>query len=324
MAGSLGKYTSQHLISRPKMSQNIGTSRSRGLLRRMVYILNPLLDDKESADFLKASNPQHSLQRPGASGASSLSADSIPLLDLAYVRLFVNLGRSKEAFFRRDFDSMAHELAQGTEIIQHADHSSDGHCQTARPDVSDQYSPNMGASFIKSEVLAPAAADCYSQQSSTASGQTSKRERHLRKAAYFAADSLANADRLGVTFADFDSRELPISSALCAFDCAQVLAEWVSTVQQRVGRYLGILGKNEIDFGQVPAIMLLEDDDSKLLDKIRDIINSAEMKLASNGNATSSPIMIPEGSYGSKILLVTAQMLQRAGVWPGMLTTRLV
>lgn len=45
-----------------------------------------------------ASNSTHSLERPNPFGAGPLSADCIPLLDLAYVRLFVNFGRSKEAF----------------------------------------------------------------------------------------------------------------------------------------------------------------------------------------------------------------------------------
>ena len=269
-----------------------------------------------------ASNPQHSLERPNPSGAGSLSADCIPLLDLAYVRLFVNLGRSKEAFFRRDFDGMADELAQGTEIIQHADHSSDSshsYADSRNSKGVTRDSPALDGSSIKVEHPDLAIAEGHQQQSNTASGQTSKRERHLQKAAFFAANSLAMADKLGVTFADFDSRELPISSAMCAFDCAQVLAEWVSTVQQRVGRYLGILGKDDIDFGQVPAIMLLEDDDSKLLEKIHDIISSAEMKLANTGSPTSGLTSMTEGSYGSKILLVTAQMLQKAAVWPGTL-----
>jgi hypothetical protein len=87
------------------------------------------------------------------------------------------------------------------------------------------------------------------------------------------------SDKLGVTFADFTSRELPIQSAMCAFDCAQVLAEWVSTLQERVGRYLGILGKDDIDYGQVPGIMLLEDEDCKLLEKITEVLNSAEIKM---------------------------------------------
>jgi len=261
-----------------------------------------------------ASNPHHSLERPNPSEAGSLSADCIPLLDLAYVRLFVN--RSEETFFRRDLEGVVDE----PEIIQQAEHSSSSsysrsHSSRSNGETGD--SPAMDGSYIKVEHPDLACADTYPQQSDAASGQTTRRERHLRKAAFFAANSLAMADKLGVTFADFDSRELPMSSAMCAFDCAQVLAEWVSTIQQRVGRYLGILGKDDIDLGQVPAIMLLEDDDSKLLEKIRDIISSAEMKLANNSNLVSGVTCMTEASYGSRILLVTARMLQRAAVWPG-------
>lgn len=257
-----------------------------------------------------ASNPKHSIERPNPSGLGSLSADCIPLLDLAYVRLFVNLGPSKEAFFKRDFDGMADELAQGTEIIQHADYSG-------------SVSPSHSASSIKND----AADDCKikvgnpdgsqsQEQSNQLSEQSSKRERHLRKAAFYAAHSLAMSDKLGVTFADFDSRELPISSAMCAVDCAQVIAEWVSTVQQRVGRYLGVLGKDEIDFAQVPAIMLLEDEDIKLLEKINEVMHSAEVKLANHGGVADSLPSITECGYGSKILTITALMLEKAAVWP--------
>src|SRR5204863_6225934 len=65
-----------------------------------------------------SSNPRHSLERPNPFGLGPLSADSIPLLDLAYIRLFVNLGRSKEAFWQQDWNAMAEELARGSETIQ--------------------------------------------------------------------------------------------------------------------------------------------------------------------------------------------------------------
>lgn len=261
-----------------------------------------------------ASNPHHSLERSNPSGAGSLSADCIPLLDLAYVRLFVN--RSKEAFFRRDHEGSV----DGSEMNQHADHSSSSshsrsHSSRSNDGAGD--SPAMDRSYIKVEHPDLACVDAYRQQSEVASGQTTKRERHLRKAAFFAANSLAMPDKLGVTFADSDSRELPMSSAMCAFDCAQVLAEWASTIQERVGRYLGILGKDDIDLGQVPAIMLLEDDDSKLLEQIRDIISSAEVELANSSSPSSGVTCTTEASYGSRILLVTARMLQRTAVWPG-------
>lgn len=266
-----------------------------------------------------ASNPLHSYARPNPSGMGSLSADCIPLLDLAYVRLFVNLGRSKEAFFRRDFDGVADELAQGTEIIQHAGYSPDS-AQSNTESASGAYrcaggSPVTDGPYIKTEQHSPNEPLKQEPQSSEVSSQTSKRERHLRKAAFYATNSLAMSDKLGVTFADFDSRELPISSALCAYDCAQVIAEWVATVQQRVGRYLGILGQDAVNFAEVPAMMLLDDEDSKLFKKVHEVIHHAEIKLANNGTAANGAIST-EGGYGSKILMVMAQMLQRAAVWP--------
>lgn len=279
-----------------------------------------------------ASNPQHSFERPNPFGISSLSADCIPLLDLAYVRLFVNLGRSKEAFWQRDFDGMADELAQGSEIVQHADHSpdtspSDGG-STAASASTNSSSPMLETPCIKAEQPVPTMPVHHEQLAPQSSGQCSKRERHLRKAAFCAATSLSMADKLGVTFADFNSRELPLQSAMCAFDCAQVLAEWVSTVQQRVGRYLGIIGKDEIDFGQVPGIMLLDDEDCKLLRQIEEVLGSAEVKLGDSGNmsataaltATTGTPNIDDCGYGSKILMVTARMLENAAVWPGKCT----
>jgi len=150
----------------------------------------------------------------------------------------------------------------------------------------------------------------------------SLREKHLRKAAFYAADSLAMSDKLNNTFADFTSRELPLQSALCAVDCAQVLAEWVATLQDRVGRYLGILGQDAADLGQVPAIMLLEEEDIKLLDKIREVLASAEMKLAlemsSGGMNGVESALLGDGhsGYATKILRVTAAMMDKAAVWP--------
>ena len=271
-----------------------------------------------------ASNPEHSVERPNPFGASSLSADCIPYLDLAYLRLFVNLGRSKEAFFKRDFTAMAEELARGTEIIQHADHSTNlNNTDSAAVSSTSIGSPDIDTSHVKLEDQPFTASPKPEEPSNRISGPCSKRERHLRRAAVYAANALTMSDALGVSFADFTSRELPLQSGLCAFDCAQVLAEWVSTVQQRVGRYLGVLGKDPIDFSQVPAVMLLEDDDLKLFEKIEHVLTSAEAKLADSENmvpmAPFAPISSPsmrECGYGSKILLAHARMFGKAAVWP--------
>ncbi|CAG8976907.1 hypothetical protein HYALB_00003518 [Hymenoscyphus albidus] len=283
-----------------------------------------------------ASNPHHSLERPNPYGFGPLSADSIPLLDLAYVRLFVNLSRSKEKFWQRDWDGMAEELSRGNEIVQHAEHSPDSNGESDAsgnslyvdtPPASDSSSDFKNGLIPSNNIQHRENVHMTNSihTVSNSSGTTSKRERHLRKAAFYAADSLSMSDKLGVTFADFTSRELPLQSAMCAFDCAQVLAEWVATVQERVGRYLGILGKDDIDLGQVPGIMLLEEEDCKLLNKVQEVLRSAEIKMnyelasmdsVAQMNAAQRLPGADNCGYGSQILRVTAYMLDKAAVWP--------
>jgi hypothetical protein len=277
-------------------------------------------------------NPHHSLERPNPFGFGPLSADSIPLLDLAYVRLFVNLSRSKEKFWQRDWDGMAEELSRGNEIIQHAEHSPDSNGDSDMSNSSSVFVDTPPTSKSSPEYTTDNLPGHNGQEnvqmsntlSSFSHHATSKRERHLRKAAFYAADSLSMSDKLGVTFADFTSRELPLQSAMCAFDCAQVLAEWVATVQERVGSFMGILGKDEIDFGQVPGIMLLEEEDIKLLGKVQEVLNSAEIKmdyeLRGMGSMAQTHIahqLADNYGYGSQILRFTAFMLDKAAVWPG-------
>ncbi|KAL4916623.1 fungal-specific transcription factor domain-containing protein [Aspergillus aurantiobrunneus] len=279
-------------------------------------------------------NPLHSLERPNPYGAGPLSADSIPLLDLAYVRLYVDLGRCKEAFWQRDWNAMADELARGTDM----DNVSDGI-------PSDVLDPSITADTIQMDIRRDSIADLGVRDLAISQtptqerpmhpllgvyrpGQT-KREKLLRRAACYAADSFAMSDQLGNTFADFTCRELPLQSAMCTFDCAEVLAEWVTTVQERIGPYLGILGRDELDFSQAVESMLLEDEDCKLLEKTRDILASIEQKMQKDlhSNATTSGLnalhRLPgsaEGGYGCKILLATAGLLDRASVWPGKIT----
>ncbi|KAH8599869.1 putative transcription factor TDA9 [Bisporella sp. PMI_857] len=272
-----------------------------------------------------AANSHHSLERPNPYGCGPLSADSIPLLDLAYVRLFVNLARSKEKFWQRDFDGMAEELSRGSEIIQHAENSPrDSNSDSTDPSDSSRTS----SVFVDSPPTSTSSPEFQGARiplvTSNKPSTPAKRERHLRKAAFYAADSLSMSDKLGVTFADFTSRELPLQSAMCAFDCAQVLAEWIVTVQERVGPYLGILGKDDIDLSQVPGIMLLEEEDCKLLTKIQEVLNSAEIKmnyeLAGMGAVAqmnaAQRLPAENYGYGAKILKVTAYMLDKAAVWP--------
>ena len=266
-------------------------------------------------------NDHHKLERPNPFGFGPLSADSIPLLDLAFVRLFVNLGRSKEAFWQRDFDAMADELARGAEIVQHAEGFSNGDAADSSADPK------------ASKDLSESCTQRRPSQMSSSEQASSRRERHLRKAAFYAADSLTIACSYNLTYADVTAHELPVQSAMCFFDCSQVLAEWASTVQERVGRYLGVLGRDQIDYTQVPAIMLLETEDVELLRKIERICESLEAKRfqqenllamdlqqmnpAMAMNSMHNNVNLGSCGYGSKILRVTAMMLEKAVVWPG-------
>jgi Fungal specific transcription factor domain len=270
-----------------------------------------------------ASNPTHSLERPNPFGAGPLSADCIPLLDLAYVRLFVNFGRSKESFWQRDYDTMADGLAQVADLGHHATQSpsssNDESNATAstntsgsrRPSLAESLSTDPGLHKMSSHdgLQSMAGAELMQQPE-----QLAVRERHLRKAAFYAADSLAMSDKLGVSFAAQTSRELPLQSAMCAYDCAQVLGEWISTVQDRIGRYLGIIGSDDLDHSQAASLILLEDEDRKLLDKVSHLLQSADSK-AMPGFESSSPGQL---GFGSRVLLTTAYTLERAAVWPGL------
>ncbi|RDA94544.1 hypothetical protein CP533_2740 [Ophiocordyceps camponoti-saundersi (nom. inval.)] len=230
-----------------------------------------------------AGNPQHSVERPNPSGMGPLSADAIPLLDLAYVRLFIDLSRCRERFWQRDWAGVAEELARVGE----------------RPEVD--------------------AAERPTHDGEASDESASSRERYLRKAAFYAADSLAMSDRLGVTFVECASGELPLQSALCTLDCAQVLAEWISTLQDRVGRYMGVLAQDAADIGQLPAMVLLEEEDVKLLGKVREILMSVELKLdiSLGGEVGDSTVQGPHRlGLAAKLLRTTARMLGRAGVWP--------
>lgn len=248
-----------------------------------------------------SSNPLHVIERPNPFGAGPLPADSIPLLDLAYVRLFVDFGRSKEAYWQRDYDSMAQELAKGPETGFPGSISQNGNAR--RDSHNTQLSPLITAEPAYNEA----------EDQSELSSKPSRRERHLRKAAFYAADHLINSDRVGSAFVDHASRDLPMQSILCACDSAQVLSEWVATVQERVGKYIGILGRDEINLNDVPAVLLLDEADRRLIARIDELLVHGETKLEdlpANREAN-------EGGYGSRILVMTAQNMARAAVWPG-------
>lgn len=253
-----------------------------------------------------SSHPNHSMRRPNPFNKGPLFADAMPLLDLAYVRLFVNFSRTKELFWRRDWDGVAEEWARGSEILQHAEQSPSS-CEQALYEQMDTSGPGLGLGIAQPSRV---------PHSATSSP---RREKLLRKAAFFAIESLSMANSNDVTFADLTSRDLPLQSAMCSYDCAQVLAEWIATMQDRVGQHLGILGQDEFDAFEVPAIMLLEDEDTQLLRKVQDLLDNYEKKMMMD--------FLPSitGGYAVKILRVTAHMLNKGGdVWPGKFSLGLV
>lgn len=248
-----------------------------------------------------SSNPLHVIERPNPFGAGPLPADSIPLLDLAYVRLFVDFGRSKEAYWQRDYDSMAQELAKTPETGFPGSALQNGHPR--RNSHNMRLSPLTGTDPSHNEA----------EEQTDSSSKPSRRERHLRKAAFYAADHLINSDRLGSAFVDHASRDLPMQSILCACDSAQVLSEWVTTVQERVGKYVGVLGRDEINLSDVPAVLLLDDADRKLLARIDELLIYGEGK----NEDISASRGAHDGGYGSRILTMTSRNMTRAAVWPG-------
>ncbi|CAK7266347.1 hypothetical protein SEPCBS57363_002050 [Sporothrix epigloea] len=275
----------------------------------------------------------------GVPAMEPIAADSLPLLDLAYVRLFVNLARTKELFWQREWNSLAEELCHGHEIVQHAEQSTVSSSDAVIGDSSSDLSGHGPFAFTDSSTAQLSTASPgfrwtstelggRLQQSTGSSLRREKREKHLRKAAHYAVGALSMTNKVGYTLADFASRELPLQSALCVFDCAQVLAEWVATVQDRVGWYLGVLDQN-IELDQVPAIMLLEEEDGRLFAKIKEVLNVAEMIMNMDiSNGTSSAMagistrmafqmqMGEQIGYGAKILSVMAYTLGKASVWP--------
>ncbi|KIW87542.1 uncharacterized protein Z519_11866 [Cladophialophora bantiana CBS 173.52] len=257
-----------------------------------------------------ASSPKHSIERPNPFGDGPLSADCVPLLDLAYIRLFVNFGRSKEAFWQRDYDAMAEELAKGSEAVPGQETGkADRHCNSSSQNPDSKNQEQMPTPVEEGMKVEPG-----EQEQERLQSHSSRRERHLRKAAFYAADSLAMSDKLGLSFAEHTSRELPTQSAMCAFDCAQVLAEWIATVQERVGKYLGVIGRDVMNLVEVPGILLLEDEDRSLIHKIDEILTSAEHKVEAQGGFDLSAAR--EGGHGSRILALTAYILGRDSVWP--------
>jgi hypothetical protein len=299
--------------------------------------IEPGLKAWQSAWYL---TPHHSIERPNPFNMGTLSADCIPLLDLAYIRLFVDLGRAKEYFWARDFEGMAEELAKGWEHGQSTPISSASSI-SARSDSSfsnaispasspGSASPSPSLHPIKVDPNIPRYTDhvplhimsAHIQNYNTSSEPCSQREKHLRKAAFYAADSLAMSDTLctskTTSYAASQElcRELPIQSALCTFDCAQVLAEWIATVQNRVAPFMGLMTLENCELDSLEALMILEPEDRKLLGKVRDMLQTAQSKVSMEQPRTDHPFVLNSG-LGPTVLRVSAFLLEQAVVWPG-------
>ncbi|KAG6016409.1 hypothetical protein E4U43_003693 [Claviceps pusilla] len=300
-------------------------------------------------------NPQHSIERPNPFGLGPMCADAIPLLDLAYVKLFVDFGPAKEKLWQRDWQGMMDELSRACEAPEpeETNHSPPSTSELDGTEQSSSRSP-----FTQEGLLMGLPSDSSDSQSYPDGGMAAdahtafgashdnddvgrrgwRHERCLRMASYYAVDSLCMSSKLGATFADRISHELPMQTVLCTAECAHVLAAWTTVVQDRVGPYIGVMGQDAIDFGQMPAAMLLEEEDMKLLSKIEDVLSTAEAKIGTmhqqqqqqqqqqvstgggGGGIKTSPesILSPDGfnGYATKILRLAAWMAKRSAVWP--------
>lgn len=264
-------------------------------------------------------NPHQSVERPHPSGYGRLLTDCIPLLDMARLGLHVNLGRAKEAFWHRDYDAVADELAWGSALIPLI--SNDNSPSAATENNIDGGSSALIGSYIKNEVSDGAFLPVCGNGTAQTYHQSSNRERHLREAAHCAANSLGMSVQTGLTFLDCASRELPIQAAASVYNAAQILAEWVSSVQERLGPYVGIIGHDYVDFCQFPT-MFLDGEDYQLLEKLKALLGNLDAKLADYAFRNDLPpnnLPRTEGyGFGSKLLAIIAFMLKMAPVWPGL------
>lgn len=240
----------------------------------------------------------------GSHSKAAVSVDALPMLQLAHVRLFVNLGRSKERFWQRDWQGLAEELQRASEVTPHAAPSP---AQPTMDDRMDMMVTSLGSDEMRAPQFSPESAPVDMGNDSTMS-----REKLLRKAASFAAKYLSQAHERDLTFTDMTNRKLSLQHCMCTFDCAQVLAEWIATLQDRVGQYLGgVLGRDDINIFEVPAIMFLDDVDTDLLLTVQRIMDGWEKRLS------MATMLAFHGGYAVKLLKVTAYTFGKAEVWPG-------
>ncbi|KAK6332438.1 hypothetical protein TWF696_003152 [Orbilia brochopaga] len=265
-----------------------------------------------------ASHPQSSIERPSPFGIGPMAADSIPLLNLAYVRLFVDLGRSRGPLFARDFAGMVDELNKNWMEQPTASSSSNSSASESADTPRSTSSPaSSPTSTLNSPDLNPIKANLgYPVTYPQVNGISSRHEKHIRRAAFYAADALAMSEKSGLSSPEFLARELPMQSLMCAFDCAQVLAEWVNAVQERVRPFMGKFGDAECDLMSIEALMMLETEDRMLLGRVIDILKKSHEKMVFEWDS----IVGGNDEVSVSILRVSAHLLEKASVWPGRIT----
>ncbi|KAK6544519.1 hypothetical protein TWF694_001211 [Orbilia ellipsospora] len=259
-----------------------------------------------------ASHPQSSIERPSPFGVGPMAADSIPLLNLAYVRLFVDLGRSRGPLFARDFPGMVDELNKNWMEHPPAGSSSNSSASESADTPGSNSSPASSPNSTLNSPDPSKGSANYQSGYPQSNGISSRHEKHIRRAAFYAADALAMSDKSGLSSPEFLARELPMQSFMCAFDCAQVLAEWVNAVQERVRPFMGKFGDAECDLMSIEALMMLETEDRLLLGRVIDILKKSHEKMVFEWDS----IVGGNDEVSVSILRVSAHLLEKASVWP--------
>lgn len=279
--------------------------------------------------------PQNRCDKSGLFMMPPLSCDCIPMLDLAYTRLYVDFGPVKDAFWNNDMETMAEELSKSWRSYQtginHSPSSTSSvsfasdalispHSPVSSP-ASTNSSPNIHPIKVP---LAPISSNHFSANSFT---KASRRERHLRKAACYAADSLSMSNPMFMGSSPDQDWNLPMQFSLCTFDCALVLGEWIATVQERVGSCMGVLGTSDCNLESLESMCMLEEEDRTLLNKVINLLGDAEIKLSMKWNNNFSAMRMgaktpssvgSQGGLAAMVFMLGAYMLDKMIVWPGM------
>jgi len=263
------------------------------------------------------SSSQQSMDRQNFFGTGPVSSDNTPLLDLAYIRLFVDLGRSRACLFSRDFQGMVDGLNKSWNDQPSGSSSSPSTNSDLTDTPQSATSPaSSPTSTVDSPNLPPLKVPSMNNSMHQHFGALSSRhEKHLRRAAFYAADALALSEKSGVSCGSFGIKELPMQSLVCAFDSAQVLAEWVNAVQERIRPFMGSLDDPSCNLTSIEGLMMLENEDRILLERVFEVLRGAEESMVMEwGEILENP---GDVCLSAKVLKISAYMLEKAAVWPG-------